>query len=60
MHMHLYKRNKSFIKIPTLILYLKLKNIDFRQIWHFDVKATGWVGLQLSVILMQNVGKFDM
>ena len=21
-------------------------NIDFWQIWHFDVKSTGWVGLE--------------
>ena len=35
-------------------------NIDFRQIWHFDVKGTGWVGLKLSVILRQTVGRFDM
>ena len=35
-------------------------NIDFRQIWHFDVKGTGWVGLELSIIMTQTVGKFDM
>ena len=35
-------------------------NIDFRQIWHFDVKGTGWVGLELSIIMTQSVGKFDM
>ena len=35
-------------------------NMGFRQIWHFDVKGTGWVGLQLSVILTQTVGRFDM
>ena len=29
-------------------------------IWHFDVKGTGWVGLLLSVILMQTVGRFNM
>ena len=23
----------------------KAINIDFQQIWHFDVKGTGWVGL---------------
>ena len=33
-------------------------NIDFRQIWHLDV--TGWVVLDLSLILTQTVGRFDM
>ena len=35
-------------------------NIDFRHIWHFDFKSTGWVGLQLNVILTQTVRRFDM
>ena len=35
-------------------------NIDFWQIWHFDVKDTGWVGLELSIIFMQTVGRFDI
>ena len=35
-------------------------NIDFWQIWHFDMKGTGWVGHELSIILMQIVGGFDM
>ena len=35
-------------------------NIDFWQIWHFDVSGTGWVGLELSVILTQTVGRFDV
>ena len=35
-------------------------NISFWQIWHFDIKETAWVGLQRSIILMQNVGRFDM
>ena len=35
-------------------------NINFRQILHFDVKPTGWVGLELSNILTQTVGRFDM
>ena len=29
------------------------------QIWHFDVKGTAWVGLELSIIFMQIVGRFD-
>ena len=59
--MHLCERKKNFIKIPTLILYLKFYlNIDFRLICHFDVKGTRLVGLEVSVILTQTVGKFDM
>ena len=48
------QRKKSFIKIPEVI------NINFPQIWHFEVKDTGWVGLELSIILTQTVGRFDM
>ena len=33
-------------------------NIGFWQIWHFDM--TGWVGLALSFILTETVGRFDM
>ena len=36
----------------------EVKNIDFWQIWYFDVNRTGWVSLQLSIILMQTVGRF--
>ena len=35
-------------------------NVDFWQIWDFDVKGTGWVSLELSIIFEQTVGKFDM
>ena len=35
-------------------------NIDFWQIWHFDVKGTGCVGLEPSIIFMQTVGRFNM
>ena len=38
----------------------EVTNIEYRQIWHFDVKRTGWVGLQLSVILTETVERFDM
>ena len=38
----------------------ELMNIDFWQIWHFDVKGTGWVGLELSIIFMRTVGRFNM
>ena len=37
---------------------LEVIDIDFWQIWYFDFKSTGWVGLQLSIIL--TVGRFDM
>ena len=30
-------------------------NIHFWKIWHFDVNGTEWMGLELSVILMQTV-----
>ena len=35
-------------------------NIDFWRIWHFDVKGTGWVDLEHTVILTQSVRRFDM
>ena len=37
-------------------------NIDFWQIWHFNVKGVGWVGLELeiSIIFMQSLGRFQM
>ena len=38
---------RSSIKVPEVI------NINFPQIWYFEVKGTGWVGLELSVILAQ-------
>ena len=56
--MNLCERKKSFIKLPTLILYQKLGNFwqifgSFWQIRHFG--ATGWMGLELSFILTQIV-----
>ena len=54
--MHLCERKKSFIKILTFIS--EVTNIGFWQICHFDV--TEWLGLELSVILTQTVGRFDM
>ena len=42
------------MKVPEVI------NINFPQIWDFEVKGTGWVGLELSVILAQTVGRLDM
>ena len=37
----------------------ELMNIDFWQIWHFDEKGTGWVGLELSITFMRTVGRFN-
>ena len=35
-------------------------NINIWQIWDFDIKGIGRVSLQLSIILMQTVRRFDM
>ena len=58
--MHLRERKKSFIKIPTLILYLKLQTLFFWQIWHYGVKGTGWVGLELSIIFTPTKERFHI
>ena len=55
--MHLRRRKKSFMNSYTSFI-LEVMSIDFCQIWDFDV--TGWVGLELSLILTQAVGRFDM
>ena len=55
--MNLCERKKSFIKILTLILYLKFR---FLAMWYFDVKGTGWVGLERSIIFTEAVGRFSM
>ena len=34
-------------------------NINFQQICDFEMKDTRWMGLQLIIILMQTVGRFD-
>ena len=36
----------------------EVKNINFLQ--SFEEKGTEWVGLELSVILAQTVGRFNM
>ena len=56
--MHLRQRKKSFIIYTNFIP--EVINIDFPQIRHFEVKDTGWVDLELSVILTQTVGRFDV
>ena len=56
----LCERKESFIIFATVHLFYEVININFWQIWNFDVKYTGWVGLQLSVILTQTVGRFNI
>ena len=51
------KERKASLNFPQQFEFI---NIDLWEIWHFDVKGTGWVGLQLSVILTQTVGRLDM
>ena len=38
----------------------EVTNIDFGQICHFHRKVIGWVGLEISVILTQTVGRFNI
>ena len=63
MHLFIYalvwKKEKFHYNFETNFIS-EVINIDFWQIWHFDVKGAGWVGLELNVILMQTVGRFDM
>ena len=49
-----WKKEKVYSLISEVV------NIDFWQIWYFEVKGTGWVGLELSIIFMETVGRFDM
>ena len=58
--MNLCERKKSFIKFPTLILHLKLQTSVFSWFSILTGWLTGWVGLELSVILTQAVGRFDV
>ena len=53
--MRLCERKKSFIKILYTNFISEVINIDFWQIYHFDVKGTGWVSLELSIIFTQTV-----
>ena len=55
--MHFCERKESFIKILSLILYMKFR---FLAMWYFDVKGTGWVGLELTIIFTETVGRFSM
>ena len=58
--MHLYERKKKLHYISCFNFVFEVIIINFWQIWHFDVKGTGQVGLQLIDILMETVGKFDV
>ena len=55
--MHLYERKKSFIKNSYANFISEVITIDFWLIWHFDVKGTGWVGLELelSIVFIETV-----
>ena len=53
------KGDKLYCILYTRFIFEVIK-IDFWQIWFFDIKGTGWVGLQLSVILTLTVRRFDM
>ena len=39
--------NKEKILYINSVFEVKVININFWQIWNFDVKGTGWLGLQL-------------
>ena len=54
------ERKKSFTKNFYTNFIFEVINIDFWHIWHFDGKGTGWVDVELSVILVQTVLRFDM
>ena len=63
MHLYIYAlvRKKEKVHSNSYTNFIsEVINIDFQQIWHFDVKGTGWVGLEFRVILTQTVGRFDM
>ena len=53
------KETKASLKFYTNFIP-EVINIDFPQIWHFEVNGTGWVGMELSFILAQTVGRFNM
>ena len=52
------KEKLHYISYANFIL--GVININFWQIWHFDIMDTWWVGLQLRIILTKTVGRFDM
>ena len=57
--MHLCERKKRFIKISTPFFIWSYKP-RFLVDLAFDVKGTGWVSLELSIIFTQTVGRFVM
>ena len=56
---YVWKKEKLHQNFYTNFIF-EVINIDFWQIWHFDGKGTGWVDVELSVILAQTVLRFDM
>ena len=63
MHLFIYalvwKKEKLHLNSYTNFIS-EVINIDFQEIYNFDVKDKGWVGLKFSVILILIVGRFDM
>ena len=63
MHLFIYalvwKKEKLHLNSYTNFIF-EVINIDFQEIYNFDVKDKGWVGLKFSVILILIVGRFDM
>ena len=53
------KERKASLNFYTNLIS-EVIDIDFQQIWYFDVKNFGWQGMELSVILTQTVGIFHI
>ena len=63
MHLFIYAlvwKKKKLHKNSYTNFIPEVININFRQIWDSDVKGTGLVGLELTIILAQTLGRFDM
>ena len=58
-HALVWKKEKLHLNSYTNFIS-EVINIDFQEIYNFDVKDKGWVGLKFSVILILIVGRFDM
>ena len=63
MHLYIYALVRKKEKVHSnsyTNLISEVINIDFQQIWHFDVRSTGWVGLELGITFTQTVGRLNM
>ena len=61
MHLFIDVRMKEQLHYISYTYFIfEVIKINFWKTRHFDVQDTGWVGLQLSIILTQTVGRFDM